>query len=152
MSKPSANPFFEVDFSKFMDMSKMMSELKMPSINFEAMMTAQRKNIEACTALNQAAFESMQALMRRQTELARQGFEEMASMMNAIMACPSPEEKVIRHAEISKAAVDKCMANAREIAETLAKCNHQAMETVSTRMNEGLEELKSIIKPTQVAA
>jgi phasin family protein len=158
MSKPVTNPFFEIDFSKFMDvskfmdMSKLMGEMKMiPCMNFEALMTAQRRNIEAFTAVNQAAFESMQALLRRQADLARQSFEETTSMMNTVMSCP-PEEKVMRQAEASKVAVEKCMANAREIAETLAKCNYQAMETVSNRMNEGLEELRSMMKPTTQAA
>jgi phasin family protein len=151
MSKPAANPFFEVDFSKFMDMSKMMGDMKMPSFNYEAMMGAMRRNIEACTAVNQAAFENIQAMMRRQTEVGRQSFEEMAAMMNTMMSCPTPEEKMIRQAEASKVAVEKCMANAREVAETVAKCNYQAMETMSNRMNEGIEELRSMMKPAQAA-
>ncbi len=146
MSKPTSNPFFEADFSKMMDMSKMMGEFKMPQFNFEAMMNAQRKNIEAMTAVNQAAFESIQAIARRQAELMRQTFEETTQTMNAVMSSSSPEEKVIRQAEASKLAVDKCMTNAREIADTLAKCNTQAMETVTTRLNEGMEELREIIK------
>ncbi len=152
MSKPTTNPFFEADFSKMMDMSKMMGEFKMPQFNFEALMNAQRKNIEAMTAVNQAAFESIQAIARRQAELVRQGIEETTQTMNAVMSSSSPEEKVIRQAEASKAAVDKCIANAREIADTVAKCNTQAMETVSARMSEGLEELRDIIKTTPRAA
>ena len=151
MSKPAANPFFEVDFSKFMDMSKMMGDMKMPSFNYEAIMGAMRRNVEVCTAVNQVAFESMQALVRRQAELGRQNFEEATAVMNSMMSCPTPEEKVIRQAEASKVAVEKCMANAREVAETVSKCNYQAMETLSNRMTEGLEELRSIIKPAQAA-
>ena len=157
MSKPSTNPFFEADFSKLgdfsklMDVSKMMGEFKMPSFNFEALMTAQRKNIEAMTAVNQAAYESIQSLARRQAELVRQGFEEATSTMSAVMSSPSPEEKVIRQAEASKAAVDKCLANARDIAETITKCNTQAMEKVSARLNESVEELRDIIKTNRAA-
>ncbi len=62
------------------------------------------------------------------------------------MACPSTEEKVIKQAEASKAAMEKCIANVRDIAETISKCNGQAIETVSLRMNEGLDELRGIIK------
>ena len=146
------NPFFEADFSKLMDVTKVMGDFKMPTMNFEAMMNAQRKNIEAMTAVNQAAYEGFQALVRRQAELVRQGFEETTNIVNAIMSCPTPEEKVIRQAEASKAAVDKCIANAREIADTIAKCNNQAMEIVSHRMSEGLEELRGMAKTTTRAA
>jgi phasin family protein len=152
MSKPAANPFFEADFSKIMDISKMMGEFKMPGFNMDALMAAQRKNIEAMTALNQAAFESMQSIAHRQAELARQTWEDTSNLMNAIMSPPTPEEKVVRQAEASKAAVEKCMANAREIGETVAKCNYQAMETVSNRLSEGIEELRGIIRSTKAAA
>ncbi len=158
MSKPSSNPFFETDFTKLMDVSKFMdmskfadaskafSDFKLASPNFEALMSAQRRNIEAFTALNQAAFESVQGLIRRQTELVREGMQEAASTVNAVLSSPSPEEKVIRQAEASKAAVDKCIANARDITETLTKCNYQALEAVSSRLNESLEELRGMIK------
>ncbi|MFY9287635.1 MAG: phasin family protein [Alphaproteobacteria bacterium] len=151
MSKPNSNPFFEADFSKIMDVTKMMGEFKVPGFNFEALMNVQRKNIEAFTALNQAAFESMQSLFRRQAELARQGFEETSGIMNAVMTSSSVEEKMLRQAEASKAAAEKCMANARDITETLAKCNQQAMETVSNRLSESMDELREIVRPSRAA-
>jgi phasin family protein len=151
MSKPAANPFFEVDFSKFADFSRLASEFKSP-MSFEPMLAAQRRNIEAFTAVNQAAFESMQSLIRRQADLMRQGMEDAASLMSAMMSCPTPQEKVMRHAEASKMAMEKYLANARDVAETLSKCNSQAMEAVSNRLNEGLEELRGMMKPRQEAA
>jgi phasin family protein len=146
MSKPDANPFFQADFSKFPDLSKLMGDYRLPAPNVEALMSAQRRNIEAFTALSQSAFESFQALARRQAELVRDGIQEATNLVNTVMSAPSPEEKVIRQAEASKAAVEKCIANARDITDTLTKCNQQAMETVSTRLNEGIEELRGIIK------
>ncbi len=160
MSKPAAGSIFETDFFKVMDMSKMMGDFKMPNmgdfkmpnVSMEPLMSAQRKNIEAFTALNQAAFESFRSLAQRQTELVRQVMEDSAAMVNTMMTSPSPEDKVLRHAEASKAAVDKCLANARDISETFAKCNYQAMETVSNRLKESLDELKGMMKPNGRAA
>lgn len=149
MSKPAANPFFEIDFSKFADFTKMASDFKAP-MNMEPLMAAQRRNIEAFTAVNQAAYESMQSLARRQMDMIRQGMEDMTSMMSSMMSSPaSPEEKVIRQAEASKAAVEKCIANARDVADTLNKCNTQAMEVVTNRLSEGLEELRGMMKPRE---
>lgn len=152
MSKPFTNPFFEADMSKLFDMSKITGDMRMPQFNFEAATSVHRKNIEACTALNQAAFESLQALWRRQADVARQMMEETMQTMQAIASCPSPEEKVIKQAEASKATMDKCLANVRDITETIAKCNAQALDTVSTRMNEGMDELRGIIKTDRAAA
>ena len=103
-------------------------------------------------AVNQAAFESIQSLVRRQADLVRQAMEDAASLMNAAMISATPQEEVIRHAEASKAAVDKYLVHARGIADTLNKCNGQAMEAVSNRLNESLEELRGIMKSRQEAA
>jgi phasin family protein len=94
----------------------------------------------------------MQSLIRRQADLMRQGMEDAASLMSAMMSCPTPQEKVMRHAEASKMAMEKYLANARDVAETLSKCNSQAMEAVSNRLNEGLEELRGMMKSRQEAA
>ena len=45
-----ANPFFDVDMSKFADVSKLMSEFKLPGINVESVPGLQQKNIQALTA------------------------------------------------------------------------------------------------------
>ena len=131
--------------------SNFFSMAKIPFFNFEALMAAQRKNIEAMTSINQAAFEGALSLMQSQAELLSQSFSEGTNLVQAIMTCKTPEEKAIRQAEASKAAVDKCLANARDITETLTKCNTQAMETVSNRLSEGLQELQEIMKEDKAA-
>ena len=133
MSKPATSPIFEADFSKLMNPSKIMGEFKMPGFDMNALMNMQRKNIEAITAINQAAFEGMQSFAQRQTELIRQGIEETTNLLNTFMSAQTPQEKVVCQVEASKVVVEKCMANARDAAETLAKCSSQAMETVSNR-------------------
>ncbi len=152
MSKPSANPFFEIDFSKFMDMSKMMGDFKMPGLNMEAMMAAHRRNVEAMTAANQMAIESMQLLARRQAELMRQNFEASTSLVQALMSSPSPEEKVAKQAQATKATMERCMNNMREMTDAVTRNQYQAMEVVSNRLCESMDELQNIIKqPTRAA-
>lgn len=162
MSKPFTNPFFEADMSKMFDMfgcydmsknfdiSKMMGDFKMPQmpmmVDYEGILSLQRKNMEAMAAVSQATYESLQALMRRQADNYRQTMEEMVQMTQSIMACPTPEAKVMKQAEVSKAAMFKCISNIRDASETLAKCNSQAMEAVGTRVNESLNEMCGMVK------
>ena len=151
MPKSAIDSVFKADFPKLVDASKMMETFKMPNFDINALMEMQRKNIEALTAVNQAGFENLQSFAGRQVELMRQGIEEAAGLMTAVMAAPTTQEKVMHHAEASKIMTEKCMAHARDAAETLAKCNNQAMETVSNRMNEGIGELHSLIKTDRAA-
>ena len=164
MSKPFTNPFFEADMfdvskmiggadmSKMFDMSKMMGDYKMPSmpqmpmLDMEGIVALQRKNMESFAAVSQASYESILALWRRQADSYRQVIEEMTQTMQTIMSCPTPEAKAIKQAEVSKAAMDKYLANLRDASETLAKCNSQAMETVGARVNESLSEMCGMVK------
>jgi len=70
------NPFANVDFSKF-DFSKTMGDLKIPGFDVQAIMDAQRKNIEALTAANQTAVQGMQAGAQQQAEILSQAMNEI---------------------------------------------------------------------------
>ncbi len=151
MSKPFTNPFFEADMSKLFDFSKISGDMKMPQFDMEAFTALQRKNMETYTALNQSIMETVQGIWQRQGEMARQMMEETTQSFQAVMSCPTPQEKLAKQAEASKATMEKCLANMRDIAETVSKCNTQAIETVSTRMNEGMNELRGIISTNKAA-
>ena len=57
------------------DMFKVFEQFKIPGFDMDAIMASQRKNVEAAAAANQRAFEGMSALVRRQTEVARETAE-----------------------------------------------------------------------------
>ncbi len=151
MSKNCANPFFESDLSKYFDFSKWGVEARLPEVDLEVLAAFQKKNIEAYTALTQAAFESMQAMWRRQSDLFRQMMEETAETLQTVAACSSTEEKLVKHAEVSKAALDKYIASARDVAETFSKCNTQTLDTVSARVTEGMNEFRNVVKINRAA-
>ncbi len=76
------NPFANVDFSKFdmskFDITKMMGDVKIPGFDVQAIMDAQRKNIEALNAANQTAVQGMQAVAQRQAEILTQAMNEIS--------------------------------------------------------------------------
>lgn len=115
------NPFFDVDVSKFADVSKLMSEFKLPGVDVESVLASQQKNIQALTAANQLAFEGFQAVARRQSEIVRQTFEQTSAIVTELMAAGSPEDKVAKQADLVKLAFEKALSNARELAELVAK-------------------------------
>ncbi len=169
MSNPT-NPFFDVDFSKFMDMSKMMdtskmadmskmmdmskfsdfsktmSECKLPNMDIESMMAAQRKGLEAIATNNQKAFENMQAYMRRQSDLARQSMEATSGLMQAVMAAPTAEEKVAKQVEATKTTIEGCVSSLKELSELLSQSHVETMQTVSSAVCEGIDNIKGMMK------
>jgi phasin family protein len=132
------NPFLD------MDISKMMSEFKVPGVDMDALMAAQRKNIEAVTAANKLAMEGTQAVAQRYTEAMRSMMEELTKMSQEMMSTTgSPEDRMAKQAELAKHAFEKALANMKELAEMIAKTNTEAANLISQRISASLEELKS---------
>lgn len=139
MAKPTAYPFFELD------VSKLVSEFKIPGVDIDALAASQRRNIEAVSAANQLAIEGFQAVVRRQAEILRQTLEESSSLISELMGAGSPEDKLAKQAELVKIAFEKALANMRELAEMVAKSNTEASNVISKRVSESLEEFKAIV-------
>ncbi|HBM90448.1 MAG TPA: phasin [Rhodospirillaceae bacterium] len=135
-----------MDMSKFLDISKVFGECKMPNVDVEAMMASQRKNVEAMAAANQKAFEGMQAYMQRQSDLARQSFESANGLVQAVVAAPTPEEKVTKQVEATKSTIETCVNSLKELSDLLSQSQIQTIQSMSDRMCENMDEMKGMIK------
>lgn len=135
-ARTMGNPFLELDITK------MMSEFRMPGIDMDGMLASQRRNVEAISAANQLAIEGVQAVMRRQAEIVRQMMDEARGVVTDLMSVGAPEEKVAKQAELFKTTFEKTVANMKELSEMIAKSNTEAAETLAKRVSESLEEMK----------
>ena len=144
---------FYADFNKsFADYGKLFGNGKLPSFDVEAMIAAQRKNIEALTAANQVAFEGVQNIAKRQIEIARQTTEELSQVAKELATVGSPEDKIARQAALAKDAFETAIANLRELSGIAQKANTQAVDLISKRVVENLEEVKSALAPAPKTA
>lgn len=134
------NPLFDFD------MTKVMADFRVPGIDVESVVASQRKNIEAFTQANQLAVEGFQAVARRQVEIARQAFEEFSSVVKEFTSPGSPEDRIAKQAEYSKQALEKSVANARELGEIVSKANTEAFAVLNKRVTESLDEVRDFAK------
>jgi phasin family protein len=139
------NPFLDLDVSKFMDASKMLSDFKFPGVDLEKVVAVQRKNVEALTSANQTALEGIQAIAKRQSEILRSMIEESNSVLKAMMEQGSPEEKMTKQADLLKTSFEKTLGHMRELSEMVAKSNREAFDVINSRVTESLEEMKSLM-------
>ena len=150
MSKQSDNIFdFDItkmmDVTKMMDITKMISEFKMPGMDMEAILNSQRKNIEALTAANRLAFEGVQAMMKRQTEILRQTMQEVAEATQGMTATTSPQEKLAKQTTLAKEAFERAVANMRELSEMVAKSNSEVFELLNVRLGQVMDEVRQAV-------
>lgn len=141
------NPF-EFDMQAMQKM--MMGDLKMPTVDWEAIAAANRKNMEAFAQANQLAAEGAQAIMRRQGEILKGAMEEANRSIKTMLADGTPEDRVARQTEAVKSAFEIAIANYREMIEMASKSNAEAMTVMSKRVSESLDELKGVLaKPAR---
>ena len=138
-------PFSDFDVTKLFNPTKLFQDIKFTGLtgfDVEAVLTGQRRNIEAVTAANQLAVEGVQAVLRRQAEILRVTVEETSTVISDILAAGSPEEKVSKQAELVKSAFEKALAHLKELSEMIAKSNGEAADILNKRVSEGLDEVK----------
>lgn len=129
-----------------LDVSKAFAGFTFPGFNVESLMVSQRKNVEALTQANQLALEGVQALARRQVEIAREAIEEASALVRELSQPGAPEDRLAKNVEIAKATFEKGLANARELAELMTKANSEAFNVITKRVTEGFEEIRDTAK------
>jgi phasin family protein len=129
------------------DITKVIGDFKVPGIDLEAAVASQRKNLEALTQANQLAVEGVQAVLRRQVEIARQTVEDFSTLFRDIVQPNgSPEERIAKQAEYSKLAIEKGLSNAKELAELVTKANTEAFNVINKRVTESFDEVRDFAK------
>jgi phasin family protein len=129
-----------------MDVGKAFAGFTFPGLDVESIVASQRKNLEALTQANQLAVDGVQAVARRQVEIAREAVDEVSSLVREWTQPGAPEERIAKNAEYAKQAFEKGVANARELAELVTKANTEAFSVIQKRVAEGFEELREYAK------
>ncbi|MEM7169369.1 MAG: phasin family protein [Pseudomonadota bacterium] len=165
----TGNPFLDGDFNNFdvatffdpkkvaeqmekFEFGKFAESFNGQAFDTQAVIKSQQKNIEALTAANRVAYEGFQTLVRRQTEIARESFENTKAAVSELSSVSDPQTNFSKQAELLKDAYESAVANYRELAEISVKSNGEAAQVLNARVTESLDELKAQIKAAPKAA
>ena len=132
------------EFFKQNDFTKQLSQLRMPGVDPEAMMSAQKKNMDALVEANKAAAAGYQDLFKRQMAIFEETMTEAQAQLKAFDASKIDPDSAKAQAELAKAAFEKALANMQALAETAQKANAEAYGIVSARIKESLAELRDM--------
>ena len=140
----------ELDPNKMMEQfSKIIQEYKIPGVDSTAILESSRKNVEALVAANRQAVEGLQAIVNRQGEMLRETANEAASALKQLSSGDNPSEMMSKQMELIKPALERVLANARELAEIIQQSNTDTLEIVKKRFEESLAEFKSVVQQNQ---
>lgn len=131
------------------DVTKYMADFRVPGVDVDAMVSSQRKNIEALAAANKLAYEGVQAVMKRQVEILRQTVEAVAGATKDMAEPGAPQDKAAKQTELAKDAFEHALANMRELAEMMAKSNNDAFDLLNKRFAQNLDEMRDMVLKTK---
>lgn len=138
-NKATEQSFFDFDITKYL------GDFKVPGIDVESLVTSQRKNIEALTQANKLAFDGFQAVLKRQAEILRQTLDEVSLVAKDLSEAGTPQDKIVKQADLAKDTFERSLANMRELAEMIAKANNEATELLNKRFSQTLTEARDLL-------
>ncbi|MCR0984603.1 phasin family protein [Roseomonas populi] len=132
-------------FPSEMDPMRLLSEMRMPMLDVQALADAQRRNLEALSAANRVALEGAQAVARRHMEILQQSMAEMTDAVRGASTPSTPQDQAAKQAEMVKASYEKAVTNMKELADLIQKSNSEALTVLNKRFSEAMDEVRGLV-------
>ena len=138
MTTPQTNPFG--------DIAAMMSQFKLPGLDMAPILEAQRKEIDALVAANNATVESMQAFASKQTEMLSAAMQSMQDAAKGFVAGGGTADAG-KQSEVVRKGFEQTLANMKELAEMARHAQSDAMAQITQRAQKQMQDLKALGTP-----
>ena len=132
----------------FGDVRAMVEQFKLPGVDMSAIVEARRKDIEALVQANKAAYESMQALAKRQTEILTQAMQGMQEAIKGAGTGRGGVEDPAKQAELARNAYQKTLGDMTELADMARKSQSDVMAIITQRATQNMQDIKKMLQPT----
>ncbi|PIR37119.1 MAG: phasin [Alphaproteobacteria bacterium CG11_big_fil_rev_8_21_14_0_20_39_49] len=109
--------------------------------DWDSVVNAGRQNAKAWSDAAKAASEGIQAIARRQAEVAQKSVEEFSKFFKDASSTKSPEEGIAKQVEFTKCSLESAIKNCNEISEIASKSNKEASDIISKRISNALSEV-----------
>lgn len=132
---PEPNPFFQM-FEQFG------RDLKLPTVDVEAMLDHHRRNLEALQKAASASASGAGTLMERQKAMLEAALADVTAMAEKLRTPGTPQEMMARQTEFARKGFDAVLKNADEAAAIVRQSGEEAIEILRKRIQESVEELR----------
>ena len=133
--KPETESFADM-FSQFG------KDLKMPSVDVDAIIAHNRKNLEALERAAKASAAGASTLMNRQREMLQDTLREITDMAHGLRSSGDPRDMMAKQADFAKKSFEAAVKNAGETAEVVKKSGTESIEILRERIRGAMEEIR----------
>jgi phasin family protein len=116
---------------------------KLP-VSIETLLETHRKNAAAWTNASDVAFDALSTLAERQRDLLKTTVDQYGKVATDVMTSQSLTERTTRHADAVRHICDSTVIGFRDLGDIATKASVDAADILSTRLNEGFDELKAL--------
>ena len=128
-----------------LDIEKMLTGFKLPGVDVKLILEGRRADIKAVTLANKRAYDGMKALAKRQAEMLREAVAEWRDAVKDLTA-PDRDALAAQRTDLANQAIQKALANVRELAELAAKSQAEAWDPVGKRLRDNLADAKKALR------
>lgn len=127
----------------FMDMfAKFGRDLKMPAVDVDAIVSHQRKNLEALEKSVKAGAAGASSMAAKQREMMHEALREITEAVQGLRAPGNPQELVTKQADFARRSFEAAVRNASEMAEIARKSGAESAEVLRQRIRESMQEIR----------
>jgi phasin family protein len=127
----------------FADMSK---QMRMPQIDYEALLESHRKNIDAMQRSAAVLAKGGRAVFAKQQEILSEVMQETRQLIADFKPTGSAQEVAAKQAELARRAFEATVKNTKDIAELIQKSSSEAPKIIFERMRESVAEARAAIE------
>ncbi len=124
------------------EMVNQLKSLAFKGIDVETVMASQRKNIEALATASRSTLDGAHAVGRRQADILQETMTQTAHPLETLAKSGSPIDLAAKQVELMKDGFGKALGHMRELAETVSKAQQEAVDAISNRVTQSLEEVQ----------
>jgi phasin family protein len=127
----------------FADMGK---QMRMPQIDYEALLESHRKNIDAMQRSAAVLAKGGRAVFAKQQEILSEVMQETRQLIADFKPTGSAQEVAAKQAELARRAFEATVKNTKDIAELIRKSSSEAPKIIFERMRESVAEARAAIE------
>jgi phasin family protein len=123
--------------------SKLGSEMKLPRMDVDAILSHHRKNFEALEKSARASAAGASSLLNRQREMLQDTLNEIADLAQSYRVGGDPQQLMSKQADFARKSFETAVKNAGEVAEIVRKSGTESIEILRERIRESMQEIRS---------
>jgi phasin family protein len=131
------------DNESFMDMfSQFGKDLKVPQVDYEAILAHHRKNLEALQKAASASASGAQEVMAKQRAALQEGLQEITEMAQGWRSSGGAQDMIAKQTDFARKSFETAVKNTSEVADIMKKHGSESVDILRDRIKEAMEEIR----------